>query len=284
MKKFHNNKNKYVTQIVLKVEDLERSLEFYKDIMGFKILKETEEEATLSTDGVNPLVILKEPKDIRRKIEKRTGLYHFALLLPSRSQLGLFLKNIQEKDHPIIGGSNHGVSEAIYLQDPDDNGIEVYSDVDSSKWEWRNNKVEMTTNPLDYNDLLAEAENDTWEGMPKDTIIGHIHLHVGDLSKSREFYMDGLGFDLVQEMGNSALFLSSGGYHHHIAINTWNGVGAEPLPENSAGMEYYSIQFPNEKSRNDAIDRLKELEYPVMKEGDHLYTKDPSENLIKLVI
>lgn len=283
MKKFHEYPNRFVTEIVLKVEDLKRSLDFYKDIIGFKVLDRKEKEVTLSADGSTPLVTLIQPEDVIKKIPRRSGLYHFALLLPDRLHLGLFLKNINDKNYPIIGGSNHGVSEAIYLQDPDDNGIEVYTDIDSSKWTWKGNQVEMVTEPLDYKGLLEETGDNKWNGISKETIIGHIHLHVDDLDKAREFYIKGLGFDEVMEMGSSALFLSSGGYHHHIGLNTWNGRGAEPLPQNSAGMKYYTIKLPSKDTINDAMDRLRKLGFNVMEEDDHFYAKDPSGNFIRLV-
>ncbi len=194
------------------------------------------------------------------------------------------MKSLGEKSYPIVGGSNHGVSEAIYLQDPDDNGIEVYADIDSSKWAWENEEVEMISIPLDYNNLLEETGNDKWKEMPKDTRIGHIHLHVSDLVKAQKFYVEGLGFDVVMEMGKSALFLSSGRYHHHIGLNIWNGVGVDSLPENASGMEYYTIIFPDEDTRKDVVDRLRKLEYQVMEEELDAYTRDPSGNLIKLIV
>lgn len=284
MKKFHDKPNVYVNQIDLKVLDIDRSIKFYTKIMGFGILSKEDKKAILTADGINSIVILNQPKDVIPKIPKRTGLYHFAVLLPSRYYLGLFLKNIRDEWYPIIGGSNHGVSEAIYLEDPDGNGIEIYRDVDTQEWSRNEDGINMVTEPLDYDKLIAEAGEDQWVKTPSDTIIGHIHLHVGDLEKARKFYSDGLGFDLTMKAGTSAIFLSTGGYHHHIGLNVWNGRNALSLPDNSAGMKYYSLLFPDEEIRENKINKLVNLGYEVIKEDKHIYTKDPSSNLIKLTV
>lgn len=284
MSKFHDKSSIFVTQIHLKVEDIDKSLEFYKDVMGFKVLKNEERQAILSADGLTPLITIEQPADVIAKVPKRTGLYHFAILLPTRVSLGLFLKNIIKRKYPIIGGSNHGVSEAVYLQDPDDNGIEIYVDTDPATWNWNNKNMEMVNNPIDYEGIISEAGNLEWNGIPSDTIIGHIHLHVADLNESKRFYMDGLGFDLVQEMQNTAVFTSSGGYHHHIAFNIWNGRGAKALSDNSVGMKYFSLIFPDEKSRAKVIEKLGELGFPVIHKENNIFVRDPSENLIELQV
>lgn len=279
MRRFHEKPNRFVTQVTLRVQDIERSKEFYKHIMGFKILEEKEEVVVLTVDGLTPMLTLIQPKSAIAKIPRRTGLYHFALLLPNRIQLGLFLKNMRDNNYPI-GGSNHGVSEAIYLQDPDNNGIEVYADIENNLWQWKEKEIEMITEPLDYESLLAETYDKKWLGMTKETIIGHIHLHVSDLNEAKRFYVEGMGFDVVMEIPGSALFLSSGGYHHHIGLNIWNGKGVAPLPENAAGMENYIIIFPNYEVMKDTISNLKELGYVVVEENDQILTKDPADNLI----
>lgn len=284
MKNFHNKSNKYVYQIVLKVENIEKSLGFYKNILGFRILNNEDNEVSLTADGVTPIIVLTHKKDIVQKIPNRAGLYHFALLLPDRSHLGSLLKNLNEKAYAIDGGSDHKVSEALYLKDPDGNGIEIYSDIDSDKWTWEDNEVKMTTNFLDYEELISLAEDVEWKGMPEATLIGHIHLHVSDLEKAKEFYVTGLGFEITATMGGSAVFLSDAGYHHHIAFNTWNGTGIDPLPENSAGMEYFTILFPDKHERNSAADKIRELGYKIFEENNDLLTKDPAGNLIKLII
>lgn len=282
MNKFHDN-NIFVREIRLKVLDIEKSKEFYTEIMGFKVLESNKKEITFTTDGINSILSITQPKDVVPKLPRRTGIYHFALLLPSRKDLGLFLKHIRDNDYPIIGGSNHGVSEAVYLQDPDDNGIEVYADIDSSLWKWKENQISMVSDPLDYKGIIDETGEAKWSGIPKDTIIGHIHLHVGDLEKAKDFYCNGLGFDLVMNMANSALFLSSAGYHHHIGLNIWNGINAPSLPDNSVGMEYYTLVFPDETTRENKINNLKHMGYDVFNKNSLIFTKDPSNNLVQLI-
>lgn len=284
MMNFHNKPNIFVNELVLKVTDIDRSIKFYTKMMGFSILKKNGKEASLTADGFQPIITLIEPEDIVPKIPKRTGLYHIAILLPSRYHLGLFLKNIRDEWYPIIGGSNHGVSEAIYLEDTDGNGIEVYRDVATTQWSRSGDRINMISEPLDYDQLIAEAGEDKWGNTPLDTIIGHIHLHVGDLDKAKKFYCDGLGFDLTMEAGSSALFLSSGGYHHHIGLNVWNGRNADPPPDNSAGMKYYSMVYPDKDTLDRTLDNLVNLGYDVNKEGKEIFTKDPSSNLIKLTV
>ena len=284
MSSFHEKPNKFINHIALKVQDIDRSKEFYKKIMGFNILRENNKEVILTVDGSTPLITLIQPEDIIPKLPRKTGLYHFAILLPNILDLGLFLKNIRDNKYPLIGGSNHGVSQAIYLEDPDDNGIEIYIDTDTSTWNWKASHVNMTNEPLDIDGLLNEAGNKSWEGLSPKTIIGHIHLHVADLIQSEKFYKEGLGYNLVSSIPNQALFFSSGEYHHHIAINIWNGKGSPPLAENSAGMKYYSIVFPNVEERKRTINNLNKLGYKVMEEKDEFFTEDPSRNKIKLVV
>ena len=283
MSNFHRKPNKFVNHIVLKVEDINRSKEFYKNIMGFKVLRESHKEIVFTVDGSTAFITIIQPDNVIPKLPRRTGLYHFAILLPSRLDLGLFLKQIKNVNYPIIGGSNHGVSEAIYLQDPDDNGIEIYADTNISTWRWKDKNVEMTNGRLDIDGLLDATGDTNWDGMPSNTIIGHIHLHVADLIDSEKFYREGLGFDLVSSIPNQAIFLSSGGYHHHIAVNIWNGKGSPPPASNSVGMKYYSIVFSSIEERQKIIDGLERLGYLVVRENEDIFTEDPSGNRIKLL-
>lgn len=284
MSGFHQNENIYVDEIVLKTKDINKSRRFYKNIMGLKELKKEDNKVVFSINGSKPILTLITSDNIKSKIPKRTGLYHYALLLPNRYYLGLFIKNLQDKSYPITGASDHGVSEAIYFKDPDDNGIEVYSDFDSSEWNKENDQIKMVTRSLDYEELINKTGKDKWEGIPKETIIGHIHLHVDDLLKAKEFYVKGLGLNVMQKLRDSALFLSTGGYHHHIALNTWNGVGVDSLPKNSAGMKYFSIHFPDDRSRNESIEKIRKLGYEINRKQNNIFVKDPANNVIKLVI
>lgn len=284
MSKYHERPSIYIDEIELKVMDLNRSRDFYTKIMGHKVLKEEEKRLVLSADDMKPIVTIVEPENPIKKPPRRTGLYHFAILLPTRKDLGLFLKHIRDNNYPIVGGAYHGVSEAIYLQDPDDNGIEVYVDLDDKVWDRRNGEINMVTEPLDYRGIMALAGDEMWQGLPKNTIIGHIHLHVRDLDEAKRFYCDGLGFDLITSMANSAIFISTGGYHHHIGLNIWQGKNAPALPENSVGMKYFSLAFPNAEIREEKINNLIKLGYELVENEDGIFTKDPSDNKIKLVI
>jgi catechol 2,3-dioxygenase len=208
-------------------------------------------------------------------------LYHFAIMLPSRADLSVFLRHMIQTGYPL-GAADHYVSEALYLNDPDGNGIEVYRDRPSAEWNWNNGLVEMATEELDGNGILAESDAE-WNGLPAGTLMGHIHLHVADLKKAEQFYTKGLGFEVVSYYPQAA-FLSTGGYHHHIAINTWQGEGAAIPPKNSVGLNWYSLVFPDEAIRENAIKQLKQLGALVTEEADFYVTSDPSGNQIRLVI
>lgn len=270
--------------ISLKVKDIDASIEFYSKILGFKHINRKERKALVSANGVDPLIVLEQPENVKPKEMRRTGLYHFALLLPNRKELGKFLNHIMNIRYPLMGASHHGISEAIYLQDIDDNGIEIYTDTPINKWKWIDDSLEMITTRLDLQSLIDEGKDENWEGMPKETIIGHIHLHVSDLDEAERFYVDGLGFNIVNKIPKQATFTSTGAYHHHIAFNIWNGKGIPAPDENSVGMKYYQIKFPDQGTRIKTINRLEELGYEVTNENDTFITSDPSNNKIHLVL
>jgi catechol 2,3-dioxygenase len=279
MEGFHQSPNIYASQVNLKVKDLDNALTFYQDIIGFKVLEKTDRKAVLTTDGQTPLVTLEQPENVIAKEEHMSGLYHFAILLPSRADLSVFLRHFLGTGYPL-GAADHYVSEALYITDPDGNGIEVYRDRPSNEWTWKNGLVDMATVELDGNGILSESDAE-WTGLPSGTIMGHIHLHVGDLQKAEEFYTKGLGFTVVSYYPQ-AVFLSTGGYHHHIAINTWQGAGAQTPPENSVGLNWYTLVFPDKAERESAIERLNQLGASVEKEEDYYVTSDPSGNQIRL--
>lgn len=281
MDKFHQAPNVFVGEVSIKVKNLNNSLTFYQNIIGFQMLEKSERKAVLTADGKTPLLRLEQPVDVISKPERTSGLYHFAILLPSRADLSVFLRHLLQARYPL-GAADHYVSEALYLNDPDGNGIEVYRDRPSSEWKWHENLVEMATVQLDGEGILAES-NAEWNGLPAGTLMGHIHLHVGDLKKAEEFYTKGLGFHVVSYYPQAA-FLSTGGYHHHIAINTWQGVGAEAPPKNSVGLNWYTVVFPNEEVRANAIKQLEQFGASVTEESDYFVTSDPSGNQIHLVI
>jgi catechol 2,3-dioxygenase len=279
MEGFHQSPNIYASEVNLKVKDLDNALTFYQNIMGFKVLEKTDRKAVLTTDGQTPLVTLEQPENVIAKEERMSGLYHFAILLPSRADLSVFLRHFLGTGYPL-GAADHYVSEALYITDPDGNGIEVYRDRPSNEWTWKNGLVDMATVELDGNGILAESDAE-WTGLPSGTIMGHIHLHVGDLQNAEEFYTKGLGFTIVSYYPQ-AVFLSTGGYHHHIAINTWQGAGAKTPPKNSVGLNWYTLVYPDKAARESAIERLNQLGASVEKEADYYVTSDPSGNQIRL--
>ncbi|HZH58135.1 MAG TPA: VOC family protein [Metabacillus sp.] len=280
---FHQKPNVYVSKVNLKVLDLQRSLAFYQDVIGFQILEQSEKRATFTTDGKSALLEIEQPNDVIPKQPRTTGLYHFAILLPTRSDLGSVLKHLLKLKYPLQGGSDHLVSEALYLADPDGNGIEIYVDRSPTQWNWKNGEVEMSTDPIDVEGLLAEG-HDEWSKLPEGTIMGHIHLHVSELEKTKEFYCQGLGFEIVCMYGNQALFISTGRYHHHIGLNIWNGIGAPQPSENSVGLIDYTLVYPSENEREKVSQRLKEKGFHVTAKETGYVTTDPSGNKIILTV
>ncbi|WP_374110616.1 VOC family protein [Neobacillus cucumis] len=281
MDQFHQGPNIYVGEVNIKVKNLDYSVTFYQNIIGLQLLEQSERKAVLTADGQTPLLTLEEPVDVIPKQEHMSGLYHFAVLLPTRADLGDFLRHLILTGYPL-GAADHYVSEALYLNDPDGNGIEVYRDRPSLEWTWKNDLVEMATEELDAEGILADGTGE-WKGLPSGTIMGHIHLHVGDLEKAKDFYTKGIGFEVVSYYPQ-AVFLSSGKYHHHVAINTWQGSGAPTPPENSAGLNWYSLVFPNHEAREIVRKQLEQIGAPIRNEGTFYVTNDPAGNQIRLVI
>lgn len=280
---FHRKPNLYIRDITLKIRDLQHSLSFYSDFLGFQILSQEERKAVLTADGKTPIIILEQPEGVAPKEERRSGLYHFAILLPSRAHLGEVLIHLLNNHYPI-GAADHLVSEALYLNDPDGNGIEIYHDRQADEWTWKNEQVQMTTDPLSAEEVMKSANGKQWSGMPDETIIGHIHLHVSNLYEARDFYEDVLGYDVVCEYGSQALFLSTGRYHHHIGMNTWNGVGAQPPSENSVGMKSYSIAIPNSEYLNRIKHSLQVRKMKYVEVEEKLCFNDPSGNPIAIYV
>ncbi|REK57295.1 MAG: glyoxalase [Thermobacillus sp.] len=280
---FHQAPCTYVGQVSLKVLDLERALRFYREVIGFKVLAQTGASATLTADGRTALLTVERPDDAAPKQGRTTGLYHFALLLPTRTDLARIVKHFA-RIGLRIGSSDHLVSEALYLSDPDGNGIEIYRDRDPSEWNWKRGEVEMAVDPLDFRDLLAAGDDKPWDGLPAGTLMGHIHLHVSELGPAERFYVDGLGFEVVNRFGAQALFLSTGGYHHHIGLNTWNGVGAPGPAANSVGLKSFTLIYPDEAARDRAVLNLRNLGVDVAEQDGAFAASDPSGNRILMKI
>lgn len=281
---FHTKPTTFVGHVKIKVENLERSLKFYQEALGFKVLERTTLTAKLTTDGKTSILSLVQPENVTPKRGRTTGLYHFAILLPERSDLANIVVHFVDKGIRFAA-SDHLVSEALYLDDPDGNGIEIYSDRDPSTWKWKNNEVDMTTIRLDIQNLLTSIkQGESWAGMPEGTVMGHIHLHVAELEKTEEFYIKGLGLDVVNRFAGQALFMSDEKYHHHIAVNVWNGIEAPQPAENSVGLESYTLVYGNEEARQEAINNLQKIGAVITEENNTFITEDPSGNRVVLAI
>jgi catechol 2,3-dioxygenase len=271
--------------VALTVADLERSLAYYTTALGFQELERGEGTVTLGAGGT-PLLLLTEERGAQPWPHDRygyTGLYHFAILVPTRADLGRWLRHWLELGLPVPGQGDHLVSEALYLSDPDGNGIEIYRDRPRDTWTWSSGQVRMAADPVDLRGLLEDAEREgkPWTGMPAGTRVGHIHLQVGDIAQAAAFYHDVLGFDIVASMP-SALFVSAGGYHHHIGMNTWHSKGADPSPAGVAGLRYFSIELPSEEARAEVLDRVRAAGLDVARSGDVAIVRDPWRNVILL--
>ncbi|PIC78354.1 glyoxalase [Sporosarcina sp. P19] len=281
MRNFHQRPNIFVGQVNINVTNLNSSLEFYQKVIGFQVLEQTDRKAVLTADGKIGLLTIEQPVDVLPKEERKSGLFHFALLLPTRADLSVFLRHLSETGFRF-GASDHLVSEALYITDPDGNGIEVYIDRPAIEWTWSNGEVKMVSDPLDVESLLGVSDME-WDGLPVDTIMGHVHLHVADLQKAEEFYTKGLGFTVVNHYPQ-AIFISTGDYHHHIALNTWQGVGAPKPQKNSVGINWYTLVFPNEEAIAKVIEQLQNLGSSYVVEDDLFVIEDPSGNKIQLTV
>lgn len=269
----------------LRVSQLEQSILFYTEVVGFRILQQEGKTVKLTADGLHPLLVLEEVENAAVPPRRsHTGLYHFAILLPDRKSLGLALRNLI--DHQIrIGSSDHLVSEALYIEDPDHNGIEMYRDRPRDTWTRdASGEYRMAVDPLDGQGLLEEAGDEDWSGLPAGTKIGHVHLHVADLEKTKEFYCHILGFDLTAHYGDSALFVSAGGYHHHIGLNTWAGVGAPAPQPNATGLDHFTVVVPNDEEMNVILDRLAHAGIAAERQEDAWFVRDPSGIRIQWVV
>lgn len=269
--------------LALTVADLERSVRFYEDVLGFKLLDRSEGAATLGTADATPLLHLVEEPGARPMPQRSTGLYHFAVLFPTRADLARALGRIAEQRYPLQGASDHLVSEAIYLADPDGNGIEIYRDRAREEWPRIDGEIQMATDPLDLYALLAEAGEVSDAVAPAGTRIGHMHLQVADIPAAEAFYVDALGFDVVFRMP-SALFVSAGGYHHHLGLNTWQSRGGAPAPAGSAGLRQFTIELPDAGELQRVAERLQEAGLPIARSDDSVIVADPWKNQVRLAV
>jgi catechol 2,3-dioxygenase len=270
----------------LRVRDLERSLAFYLDVLGFKLVSGGGHTATLSATGRGPgLIVLTARKDAPARPPRATGLYHFAIRVPNRRALAMMIHHLEDMQWPVQGYADHDVSEAVYLADPDGIGIEVYADRPRDEWPLRAGQVEMVTEPLELDRLMRELDTwpGEWEGLDPATDIGHIHLRVSNLQASEEFYHGVLGFDVMQRDMVGALFLAAGGYHHHIGVNTWSSLGAPRPPADAVGLISFGLLVPDPATLREVTRRLAAAGSPLTNQDDgSVRAGDPDSIFIEL--
>lgn len=260
----------------LKVSNLERSVRYYTEVIGLFVLNRYAGLVRMTVDGAYPLVVLEQiPNAIVLSPGRNSGLYHFALLVPNRKDLGNVLKHLVESSIPT-GSADHDVSEALYLSDPDGIGIEIYWDRDRSGWKvMSNGEVYMSADPLDGAGLLQEVKDGEWRGLPVGTRVGHVHLHVGNLPQAKAFYCGLLGFKAMLHYGPSALFIGAGGYHHHIGLNVWAGANAPATPDHATGLAYFTIVNPDPGHIERILQELQRYGIEAETRGDGWYFRDP---------
>lgn len=270
-------------RVRLQVADLDRSVDWYRGVLGLAVLERDEGFAALGTSGPpspgsptpgHRLVELRERTGVASVATRpRLGLYHFAILLPDRASLGRFVTHLDER-RIAAGASDHRVSEALYLRDPDGLGVEVYADRPRSEWRYRDRELEMATEPLDLDDLARDGRGAAWYGLPPGTTIGHVHLHVGNLAEASAFYHEALGMDRVVWSYPGALFLSTGGYHHHLGVNTWAG-GAAPAGDDDARLLEWEMVLPGPDDTARALGSLAGAGHDVERSDDGGTVRDP---------
>ena len=273
----------HMGRVALVVADLARSLDYYVERIGLQVSDQSAHHATLGVDGRDLLWLQAQPGVKPFPGRGYSGLYHFAILLPSREALGVELRHLAESKTPLTGASDHGVSEALYMSDPDGHGIEIYRDRPRAEWPRRKDgELAMVTDRLDAQGVIAAGATQPWAAMPPDTVMGHVHLHVAQLQAAQEFYVDLLGFDLIQNYGGQATFVSAGGYHHHLGMNVWAGVGVPPAPEDRARLLWYEVVLPNVDALEAVLARVRAAGVAIEAHDAGWLVRDPAQNGVVL--
>lgn len=267
--------------VELTVSDLDRTLDYWQGVVGLRVLGRENGTAALGTDR-ELLRFVEEPG--ARPADGRTGLYHVALLVPDRPSLARWLAHAARDAVRLEGLSDHAVSEAIYLRDPDRHGIEIYADRPRERWQGQVREL-MTTQPLDVESLFGELPDparEPFDGLPEGTRVGHVHLRVADVPQTVAFYRDVLGMGLMAQLGPMAAFLSAGGYHHHVGANTWESRGAPPAGDGFATLRHAAIVVPDRAELERVAARVADSgqEPEACERG--LVVRDPSANALLL--
>lgn len=262
--------------LALRAHNVERMYAYYTQVHGFRLHDQREDGTVVLGSDEHELVHL-IPDPQARPVQRTAGLYHVAYLYPNRPALAAALVHLRNVGWRIDGASDHGVSEALYLSDIEGNGIELYVDRPREQWPTDGNGLAMVTEPLDVQALLKSA------GDPTLPILGHMHLHVGDLAHARRFYVDALGFDLMQTYGLAAEFVSTAGYHHHLGYNIWRGKNVPPAPPTATGLVWWTMQLPSVADIDAVAQRLAAAQYAYEQVDGVLLARDPSGNQVRIV-
>jgi catechol 2,3-dioxygenase len=266
----------------LQVSDLARSLAYYESVIGLRAVSRDGSSARLAAHGDDSVLIELRERRGARPVPTRglLGLYHFAILLPDRASLGKFLKHLAALG-VHVGMADHLVSEALYLTDPDGLGIEVYADRPRVTWKKVERQIAMASDPLDVRSLMAAAGDAPFTGLPWGTVIGHVHLYVGDVEKASHFYHAGLGFDKMVWNYPGALFLAAGGYHHHLGTNTW-AAGAPPAADGDARLLEWEVQVPTLADAHAALSSVEAVGHEVVRDENGGATRDPWGTAVRI--
>ena len=273
----------HLGRVRLQVADLDRSLLFYENVLGMRVISRSAQSVSLGPHGEDREIVHLRQLSSARPVPRRglLGLYHFAILLPDRASLGRLVAHLAEIG-AYAGMSDHFVSEAVYLTDPDGLGIEVYADRPRDAWRYDERQLYMTTNHLDVDDLVRSARGERWTGMPPGTVLGHVHLYVDDIDKAEAFYHDALGFDKVVWSYPGALFMSAGGYHHHLGTNTWARGAARPTDTDARLLEW-EIVVPTKRDADEAAKNILAAGYEAKPENGEWILTDPWGTSLRLV-
>ena len=267
----------------LQVADLARSITYYRDVIGLRVLSSTAQNASMGPHGDERTVIELHELHGAAPVEPRgrLGLFHVAILLPDRAALGRFLVHLARLGERV-GMSDHFVSEALYLNDPDGLGLEVYADRPRESWRAEGGQLAMGTEPLDARAVIAAANGEPWTGAPAGTIVGHVHLHVGDLTQAAAFYHEGLGFDKTVWEYPGALFMSAGGYHHHLGTNSWAREAVAPAANEARLLEWHLVVTASDDIRAMRA-HLDQTGIAVEQDGSDLLLHDPWGTRVRVV-
>jgi catechol 2,3-dioxygenase len=270
--------------VALTVSDLARSKQFYEQAIGLQASDQDDGTIALASQDGRPLVVLHGDSAAPHLDRRATGLFHLAILLPTRLDLAFALARLAEARWPLDGASDHLVSEALYLSDPDGNGIEIYRDRPREEWRYDNGTLQMSTLALDLRSVLDELQHasDPQPIAPAGTTIGHVHLQVADIPEAEAFYNGVLGFDVMVRGYPGALFVSAGGYHHHIGLNTWHSAGSSPPAAGAIGLRHYNVQLPDSDELTAALGRIRAAGIEIADLPGGALVRDPSGNGVLL--